>query len=458
MKENNKHGLEHALQYPLLNAIFNRRTRRVSKGVKSIPAGSLSYTSNQEPQTLSSLEEAILIAVTGTTGMTMPDRPFETESGKHLVGSPNITMAGRAAASPDNAQATHFFLINDSGTYFLKRLNPPDGKLEFTPENLIARAEQAKQRITKERINVPREFPYYLDSNRYMSNLPGTTILFPIVDTTVQYINALLYVMSQGDGYRPTILDDRNFYREAGVKKWVKNGFLNKDINLPLGIFGTARTHIEAHLLLQNIMLTTQALGLGGWIHATIGPPFLLGHPYFAEKYGKGLGFRYHVPGFNLFHWLRWGIPLPKARANPVGLDGVIEGMCPPYYENMSDAVDALIERKYGKGGTYSNPASFKKIFKAGLVDKYLKEVPHHTEDTIQCVKDICNYIYKTHGRFPAHVDAMYVPGIWLQAHHLDLEYYDRLFDHGYADSQRRHQELWHSKELIREKAELGGA
>ena len=36
--------------------------------------------------------------------------------------------------------------------------------------------------------------------------------------------------------------------------------------------------------------------------------------------------------------------------------------------------------------------------------------------DVIDCATDICNYIYETHGRFPAHVDAIYVPGVWLQA------------------------------------------
>ena len=37
-------GFESALEYPLLRAMFNRRTRRVAKGVSSVPAGSLSYT------------------------------------------------------------------------------------------------------------------------------------------------------------------------------------------------------------------------------------------------------------------------------------------------------------------------------------------------------------------------------------------------------------------------------
>ena len=49
----------------------------------------------------------------------------------------------------------------------------------------------------------------------------------------------------------------------AGVDKWVKNGFLNKNIKIPLGVIGTLRTQIEADLLLQNIFLTAEAMGLG---------------------------------------------------------------------------------------------------------------------------------------------------------------------------------------------------
>ena len=66
------------------------------------------------------------------------------------------------------------------------------------------------------------------------------------------------------------------------------------------------------------------------------------------------------------------------------------------------------------------------------------------TPDVIACVKDICNYIYDTYGRFPAHVDAMYVPGVWVQAHHLDLAYYDAFYANGYSDTQRAHQQCWH--------------
>ena len=92
-----------------------------------------------------------------------------------------------------------------------------------------------------------------------------------------------MYLLTQPEGARPTIVDDRNFYRVAGVKKWVESGFLNKDIKLPLGTIWAMRTQIEADLLLQNLMLTADAMGLGAWIHASIAPPVLLGDPKFRE-------------------------------------------------------------------------------------------------------------------------------------------------------------------------------
>jgi hypothetical protein len=58
-------GFYRALEYPLLSAIFNRRSRRVSKGIRSIHAGSLSYVSEKRAESLTALEEALLIAVTG---------------------------------------------------------------------------------------------------------------------------------------------------------------------------------------------------------------------------------------------------------------------------------------------------------------------------------------------------------------------------------------------------------
>jgi hypothetical protein len=444
-------GFQEALRYPLFSAIFQRRSRRIARGLASVPAGSLSYTSSQPPQPLTPLEEAMLIASTGITGIPMHDMPFENNDGRPVpVAAPMLEMAGRAAGSPDNAQATHFFLINDQGTYFLKRpegLDPHTLAGEaLTPETFIQYAEKCKVQVLDHRLDFPRVFPCYIGANGYISNLPGTTILMPIVDMTRQYINGLMYVLAQEEGQRPVFLDDWNFYRPAGVKKWIKRGFLNKKLPLPLGQLGTLRTDYEAHLLLQNISLVIQAMGLGGWYHAGFYGPLLLGDADY-RQYGPGLSFRYHTPQRSLWRKLCKPItPLPAWRPNPVGLDGVIQGYCPPYFSSMSEAVDALLKEKYGEGGVYHDPRPFNEVFKEGLGARFLDEVPHYPPEVVECAKDICNYIYNTYGRFPAHVDAMYVPGVWVQAHHLDLEYYDHLFRHGYTQTQAQHQRLWHSE------------
>jgi hypothetical protein len=457
-------GLEALLERPLLESIWRRRTHRVSRGT-SVPGGSMSYESSHQPEPLSELEEAILIAATGCTGLTMPDRPFEDPSARRKVmAKPDLwTLSGRTAGSPDNAQGTHFFLINDKGTYFLRSLPPlSDAEGGFTPERLVERAREAKVQILDHRIDVPegrlkfpenRNFPAYTDSNRLLSNLTGTTILFPVVDLSRQYINGMMYLLTEPAGTRPAVRDDRNFYRLAGVKRWVKSGFLNGKIPLPLGVIGSMRTQIEADLLLQNIFLTADAMGLGAWIHGAIAPPVMLGDPKFTNKYGAMLGFDFVTPRWRLADILRWHV-LPNhanIRANPIGLrhkgEHLIKGasVSPGYYDSMSDAVDAVTAGKFGPKGIYKDTALLDRIYKGTYGERYLKEADEYAADVIQCVKDICNYIYATHGRFPAHCDAIHVPGVWLQAHHVEIEYYDRFFRNGLTDAHRAHGSRWHA-------------
>lgn len=449
-------GLSQLIDQPLLSTIWQRRTHRVSRG-SSVSAGSMSYESPNPRAPLSALEEAVLISLTGCTGLTMPDRPLEDpRNGEPIMAKPNLNMAGRAAGSPDNAQGTHFFLINDSGTYYLRKLPPPEaGSSVFDADALVARAEEAKVQLLDRRIDVPdgnRDFPAYLDSNRFLSNLEGTTILFPVVDLSRQYINALMYLLTQPEGARPTIVDDRNFYRPAGVKKWVKNGFLNKDIKLPLGVLGPMRTQLEADLLLQNLMLTADAMGLGAWIHATMTPPVLLGDPKFSKRYGNMLDFDWATPRWKPMDVIRWQIPLPlfaNVRANAIGLrhqgEHLIKSMSPPNYATMAEAVQVVMADKFGPDGIYSDEALFERIYKGDFGAAYLKEASNYAEDVIACTTDICNYIYDTHGRFPAHCEAIHVPGVWLQAHHVEDAYYERFFEGGLTDAHRTHDRAWHA-------------
>ena len=445
-----KDALAQFLQYPLSSAISHRRSRRISQGIHSVLAGTLSYKSDESPHPLDPLEEALLIVATGATGITMPDMPFLTENNQPLAGSPMLEIIGRAASSPDNSQATHFFMLNDSGTYLIKRpasaISLPLEEVLADPDKLISLAESYKVKVLDHRLDFPREFPCYLGRNRYVSNVPGSTVFLPVVDMTRQYINGLMFLLTQEDGQRPTFIDDWNFYRKAGVCKWVKSGFVNEDLPIPLGMMNTFRIHVEAELLIQNLLLTIQAMGLGGWVHAGFPGPVLLGDADYRDKYGPGLNFRFHVPQKPFRKLLTAITPLPAWRPNPVGLDGLLEGLCPPYFASMKDAMDALLATKYGPNGVYSNEKLLENVFKPGYAKPFIEEVPHYSPEVIECALDVCNYIYDTYGRFPAHVDAMYVPGIWVQAHHLDLKYYDYLYKNGYSRTQADHDHLWHGK------------
>ena len=100
-------GLADLLRRPLAQVLWQRRTHRVSRGVQEIAAGSMSYSSDQAPAPLDALEEALLIAATGCTGLTMPDRPFQDPAtDKFIMAKPNVHIAGRSAGSPDSRAGT----------------------------------------------------------------------------------------------------------------------------------------------------------------------------------------------------------------------------------------------------------------------------------------------------------------------------------------------------------------
>jgi hypothetical protein len=471
-------GLAELFKYPLMSAITERRTRRVSRGT-SVLSGELSHHSTNAPAPLSPLEEAVLIVATGLTGFMLHDGPTDLPGGGKELGTPMLTLRARTASSPDNTQATSFFLINDDGVFLIKKLNReaalqllkdvPPRWADWSEADWIAAAATVRQQVYKERLEFPRQFPYYHVWNKQLSNRPGTTILMPIVDTTRSFISVILNLLSEPDGERALFLDDwqpfvprdplelgawlaaglgllpdKIPYQPIGGIEWARNGFLNPKIRIPLGVGHTFRVDYEALFLLQNLMLMGQALGLGAWVHASIFPPYIYERD--PDKGLFGLGFRMHNPDKD---WHRWP-PIPAPLPNPVGIDGVLQAMCPPYITSMDEAVDSVLEEKYGHQGTYRDVAQFARVYrKVADAEKYLQHAQHYSAKTVEYVKVICRYVYDTYGRFPAHVDAFHLPGVWVQFSHLELEYYDKYFNPATYARQAAHTEVWgdHSRD-----------
>jgi hypothetical protein len=114
----------------------------------------------------------------------------------------------------------------------------------------------------------------------------------------------------------------------------------------------------------------------------------------------------------------------------------------------MDEAVDIVIDEKYGPDGLFADPALLARAYrKPQDAETYLRLAQRHPPQAVRYVKDICNYIYETYGRFPAHVDAFHSPGYWVQFHHLETEYYERFFDPQLWRHQAAHDSLWHSQE-----------
>ena len=435
---NSPRGFTAAREYPLWDAIFRRRSRRVAAG-SAFRSGTLSFQSKLDPQPLSRLEEAYLIAATGVTGLPYWDNPYETAGGKPLLGTPCVEGSGRAAGSPDNAQSTVFFMWNDDGTYMLKRPDDPGPQLNvrtMSADDLIAHAERCKVKIKDGRLEFPRDFPAYAGGNKYVSNVPGSTMFMPVTEVTRQYINGLFYVLAQEPGRRPVFLDDFNNWLPCGCERWVKSKFLNKEIPIPLTFYAKGRTEYEAMLLLQNLALVAQSMGLGGWIHAAFENTILLGgYP----NIGPGLGFRFERPKKRLIPR-----PYPASAPNPVGLDGVLQSYAPPYYKDTDAAIDAILMEKYGPSGLYSKAGTAAPSMKPEFEAAFIRESPHVEPEIVEVVRAICRYIWKTYKRFPAHCHAIDSAGIWMQCHHIDPEFYDRFFREAYSPTQAAHAAAWH--------------
>lgn len=173
--------------------------------------------------------------------------------------------------------------------------------------------------------------------------------------------------------------------------------------------------------------LMLQAIGLGGWMFNGDDAFAMLGAS--GDPAAPGLGFRYDTDP-------RWPYP------NPTGLEGVMEGCCPPNHPDMRAAVEALCACKFGPGGPFhpDTPGPWQdspRVRSAARV---------HDEQFRECVALQAQYVYDTFEKFPGTVPSMFLI-MYLQAHHLDLDFYDTYYRPGsYLKTHANHMADWHGR------------
>lgn len=411
--------VKEVFQYPILEAIARRRSRRFPQGC-TLPLGAIQHISEEPPMPLNDLEMAILCwSGAGITGSITGD--LSTKFGGNSFGS----WVGRATPYPCNVHNTKLFFTNDNGTFVYdpkKATKLVEIETEADWEKIMTYYKEDCVKVLDERVEfVPKAL---LGVMHWNTNKPGTTVFIPIVDQSEEYIDFLLGIFgSEGYGYR--LFDDIKG-RSAGLQEWIDTGKL-KGPEVPLSSFEhniLLANLAPAYLMLENMHLVAEAIGLGSVMFGGYTGQVMLG----ITPMSKGLGFRPQTG--------------KDGKLNPVGLDGVFEAYCPPYYNSMDEAVDAFIERKFGSGGPYT--AEYKGVIPFKDWQTIQQDYNTPAKLSIDQVKSFCNYVYETYGRIPATYDTKLLP-VWLQVHHLDLGFYNKHFAKGMVtEAQRNHMQLWH--------------
>jgi hypothetical protein len=411
--------VKQVFKYPILEAIARRRSRRFPLGC-TLPEGAMQYASKQPAVALNDIETAILCwSGAGITGSITGD--LSTKIGGSAFG----TWVGRATPYPSNVHNTKLFFTNDNGTFVYdpkKATKPVEIDTEADRERIMTYYKEDCIKVLDERVEfVPRAL---LGVMHWNTNQPGTTVFIPIIDQAEEYINFLLAIFEvEGYGYR--VFDDMKG-RSAGLQEWIDAGKL-KGPQVPLASFENSLMLSDlapAYLILENIHLVAEAMGLGSVMFGGYTGQIMLG----ITPMSKGLGFQAQIG--------------KDGRPNPVGLDKIFEAYCPPYYKDMNEAVDAFVEKKFGGGGSHTAEYRGTTSFKDWKAIQSDFNIPSKT--SIDQVKAICTYVFETYGRFPATTDTKLLP-VWLQVHHLDLDFYDKNFAKGIVTkAQRQHMHLWH--------------
>jgi hypothetical protein len=328
-------ALRELAAFPLVEALFGRRSRRFALG-DEIPDGPLAYRSRHQPVPLDELERMLVLsAIGGTTG-------WHYSITRHARYAPQMSnyaaaAAGRTFPSAAGFHTAELFFIDDSGVYFFPTrdagaLVDPAAE-QVTPELMVQRHRGRIRKLADGRLYLPAEEPYLEGHNTWCVNVPGSLLVIPVADIA-QHLLAILCFFGQ-NGY--AVYDDVNGRQIPGLEQF--RGLVDVEQPFPL-TFAEQYALTEATAELASAcyagVLLLQAMGLGGWMFDGIDRFSMLGASGNPEV--PGLGFHYDTDE-------RWSTP------NPTGRQGVFEAFCPPHHPDMAAAVEAFAERSSARAG-----------------------------------------------------------------------------------------------------------
>src|SRR6185436_15604980 len=295
--------------------------------------------------------------------------------------------------------------INDEATYLVRR--PRELPAAEIPQliELGRRGEftelyrRYRVKIKDGRARTPSEPLFNINANRWSVHAPGTSYFLPINDLTFMYVNGMLEILNEATG--AFILDERNNFLPAGLSKFARDHGGHLECDPHQGRVATIRqveqfvtefVTIEQGMILQNLGLMAQALGLGGF-------------PNFANhEFGwlQALGFRMEQMPVNRYVGAGWlpslAMKFLKRNPNipyPVGLEHngevLLKPFCPPHYKSMREAVEAVIVLKFGARGIFRDPAGPSAWRRR---DEVIRQIPAISTAAIDATIAYCEYVW----------------------------------------------------------------
>jgi hypothetical protein len=419
------------LEFPLMQALFGRRARRFGLGME-IPSGPLAFKSDKDPMPLTELEQMNLVAAaTGVSGWSfgVPFGPRTPESHAEFT----LRFTGRTGPTAAGLGTPSLFFTDDQGCYCTRTRDVKPGMMdaqnngETAVERLLAVCRENTIRVRDKRLDLPSSPPHILPPNLWWANKAGSTLFMPVGDASEEALGLLALMSRHG----VMVVDHETGEPAGNLEPFIRSGLLDPQKKLPLSEF-LSTVHecicLELAFIGHNIVLMLQAMGLGGLYFNGMDDMSALGA--YARDGVTGLGFRFIEDE-------RWVVP------NAVGLDGVYEALCPPYYPDMHSATKVFVERKFGPGGAYDPdvPGPWKDSARTKST------VARYGTDFIDCIAEVAQYMYDKYGKFPGIRTTIMLPG-YVQAHHIETDFYDKHYMQGaYLDTHRRHMEDWHNGE-----------
>jgi hypothetical protein len=419
-------GFKEMLSFGLIDALLGRRSRRFFMGAE-IPDGVFAYKSRHRPVPLSELEKLLVVAACGSN-TSWHYLIYRAKRYAPYLSNYAGSAGGRTFPSSAGFHTSMTFFTDDEGVYVLDARNVPpfaerdaDGSLDL--ETVLNSLKSRIKKIRDGRLGLPAEVPYTEAHNTWVVNQPGTVLVIPVGDLAQHVLLNLFYMLQNGIVVR----DDINRRSIPGIEKF-KN-MVDVNNTWPLTFveqWSMAEVTAELAMSCYAGTLMLQAMGLGGWMFNGLDAFSVLGAS--GDPSVPGLGFRYDTND-------RWPYP------NPTGLQDVMEGFCPPHYPDMRAAVEAIQKRKFGPGGPFhpETPGPWKDSVKVRSAAQV------HSDEFRECAGLQAQYILDTFGKFPGTVPSIFLI-TYLQAHHLDLAFYDIFYKPGaYLKTHAKHMTRWHA-------------